>query len=259
MAPPLPCLTDKHRCLQSLCFTVLATEHPSPATLDVDECASGATGEGGAAGKAVRKAEEEHFSVKAEERRFWEFDVVDLSQRADCSQKTEAKRRSASAFGCSPRPRRRCASGAAGGAVRKAGERQEATAIVPPASSTGSAKDAPASRQDPAVASISTLAKESADSRGHEFGSQHLALVLRAAFPSKVAMRKFVQEVKATSEAFKAVQLSSQANGGKYSKYSPEQIAANIAECRPEQVASAAQLLSWLTVRHTPKAVRIRS
>ena len=125
-----------------------------------------------------------------------------------------------------------------------------------PASSTGPAKHAPASRQDPAVASVSTLAKESADSRGDEFGSQHLALVLRAAFPSKVAMRKFVQEVKAKSEAFKAVQLSSQANGG---KYSPEQIAAKIAECRPEQVASAAQLLSWLTVRHTPKAVRIRS
>ena len=125
-----------------------------------------------------------------------------------------------------------------------------------PASSTGPAKHAPASRQDPAVASVSTLAKESADSRGDEFGSQHLALVLRAAYPSKVAMRKLVQEVKAKSEAFKAVQLSSQANGG---KYSPEQIAAKIAECRPEQVASAAQLLSWLTVRHTPKAVRIRS
>ena len=124
-----------------------------------------------------------------------------------------------------------------------------------PASSTGPAKDAPAS-QGPAVASISTLAKESADSRGDEFGSQHLALVLQAAYPSQVAMRKLVQEVKAKSEAFKAVQLSSQANGG---KYSPEQIAAKIAECRPEQVASAAQLLSWLTVRHTPKAVRIRS
>ncbi len=188
---------------------MLATEHPSPATLDVDECARGERGrEGGAA-------------------------VSDSEGGGD-----------------------ECASGAAGGAVRKAGERQEATAIVPPASSTGPAKDAPASRQDPAVASISTLAKESADSRGHEFGSQHLALVLRAAFPSKVAMRKFVQEVKAKSEAFKAVQLSSQANGG---KYSPEQIAAKIAECRPEQVASAAQLLSWLTVRHTPKAVRIRS
>lgn len=125
-----------------------------------------------------------------------------------------------------------------------------------PASSTGPAKHVPASRHEPAVASISTLAKESADSRGDEFGSQHLALVLRAAFPSKVAMTKLVQEVKAKNETFKAVQLSSQAIGG---KYSPEQIAVKIAECRPEQVASAAQLLSWLTVRYTSKAVRIRS
>jgi len=56
--------------------------------------------------------------------------------------------------------------------------------------------------------------------------------------------------VKAKSDAFRPVQLSSQANGGAYTR---EQIAARIVECRPLDVDSAGQLLSWLTVCVTPK------
>ena len=75
------------------------------------------------------------------------------------------------------------------------------------------------------------------------FSSQLLADVLCAAFPTKVAMRDLVQAVKAKSEAFKSVQLSSKADGGAYSNV---QIAERIAECNPDQVTNAEGLLSWL-------------
>jgi len=58
------------------------------------------------------------------------------------------------------------------------------------------------------------------------------------------AMKRLVQDVKAKSDAFRPVQLSSQANGGAYTR---EQIAARIVECRPPQVdSSAGALLLWL-------------
>jgi hypothetical protein len=74
------------------------------------------------------------------------------------------------------------------------------------------------------------------------FSSQLLADVLFAALPTKVAMRDFVQAVKAKSEAFKSVQLSSKADGA----YSNTQIAERIAECKPDQVTDGEGLLSWL-------------
>ena len=74
------------------------------------------------------------------------------------------------------------------------------------------------------------------------FSSQLLADVLCAALPTKVAMRDFVHAVKAKSEAFKSVQLSSKADG----PYSKTQIAERIAECKPDQVTDAQGLLSWL-------------
>jgi hypothetical protein len=75
------------------------------------------------------------------------------------------------------------------------------------------------------------------------FSSQLLADVLCAALPpTKVAMRDFVQAVKAKSEAFKSVQLSSKADG----PYSNTEIAERIAECNPDQVTDAEGLLSWL-------------
>ena len=74
------------------------------------------------------------------------------------------------------------------------------------------------------------------------FSSELLADVLCAALPTKVAMRDFVHAVKAKSEAFKSVQLSSKADG----PYSKTQIAERIAECKPDQVTDAQGLLSWL-------------
>jgi len=117
-------------------------------------------------------------------------------------------------------------------------------------SSAGSAKLAPAQRQPPPASQASPLAAGPAGPGGGAFGAQHLAHVLRAAFPSKRAMTRLVQDVKAKSDAFRPVQLSSQANGGAYTR---EQIAARIVECRPLHVDSAGQLLSWLTVCVTPK------
>jgi hypothetical protein len=79
--------------------------------------------------------------------------------------------------------------------------------------------------------------------RGDEaFSSQLLADVLCAALPTKVAMRDLVQAVKAKSETFKSVQLSSKADGA----YSNTQVAERIAECKPDQVTDAQGLLSWL-------------
>ena len=96
----------------------------------------------------------------------------------------------------------------------------------------------------------SPLAAGPAGSGAGAFGAQHLAHVLCAAFPSMAAMKRLVQDVKAKSDAFRPVQLSSQADGGAYTR---EQIAARIVECRPLHVDNAGQLLSWLTVCVTPK------
>ena len=117
-------------------------------------------------------------------------------------------------------------------------------------SSAGPAKLAPAQRKPAAASQASPLAAGPAGSVGGAFGAQHLAHVLCAAFPSMAAMKRLVQDVKAKSDAFRPVQLSSQANGGAYTR---EQIAARIVECRPLHVNSAGQLLSWLTVCVTPK------
>jgi hypothetical protein len=75
---------------------------------------------------------------------------------------------------------------------------------------------------------------------------QNLADVLCAAFPTKVAMRELLQELKAKNEAFKAVQLSRQADGGTNVEYSKEKIAASISSCRPGDVSAAGELLQWL-------------
>ena len=117
-------------------------------------------------------------------------------------------------------------------------------------SSAGPAKHAPAQRQPPAASPASPLAAGPAGSGAGAFGAQHLARVLCAAFPSMAAMKRLVQDLKAKSDAFRPVHLSSQANGGAYTR---EQIAARIVECRPPQVDSAGLLLSWLTVCVTPK------
>ena len=114
--------------------------------------------------------------------------------------------------------------------------------------------DSAAGRDGAAAASASASASEEAGSgagtassgaaaRGEGvFSSQLLAGVLCAALPTKVAMRDFVQAVKAKSEAFKSVQLSSKADGS----YSNTQIAERIAECKPDQVTDGEGLLSWL-------------
>jgi hypothetical protein len=114
--------------------------------------------------------------------------------------------------------------------------------------------DSAAGRDGTAAASASASASEEAGSgagtassgaaaRGEGvFRSQLLADVLFAALPTKVAMRDFVQAVKAKNEAFKSVQLSSKADGS----YSNSQIAERIAECKPDQVTAGEGLLSWL-------------
>jgi hypothetical protein len=81
--------------------------------------------------------------------------------------------------------------------------------------------------------------------------SEHLAHVLCAAFHTKVAMKALVRGVKATGDAFRMVQQSSQADGS----YTNMQIAETIAKCRPTQVSNASELLSWLVkVRHVSLA-----
>jgi len=83
------------------------------------------------------------------------------------------------------------------------------------------------------------------------FSSEHLAHVLCAALRTKVAMKALVRDVKATSDAFRMVQQSSQADG----LYTNMQIAETIAKCRPAQVSNASDLLSWLVkVRHVSLA-----
>jgi len=77
------------------------------------------------------------------------------------------------------------------------------------------------------------------------FGSQHLACVLNTAFHTLAAMKTLVVYLKTKSEVWKAgVQLSSKADGA----YSKLQLAERIAECRPEGVSNAEELLSWLVV-----------
>ena len=111
-------------------------------------------------------------------------------------------------------------------------------------SSPGPAKLAPEQRKPAAASQASPLAAGPAGSGGGAFGAQHLVHVLCAVFPSMVAMKRLVQDLKAKSDAFRPVQLSSQANGGAYTR---EQIAARIVECRPPQVdGNAGVLLSWL-------------
>ena len=60
---------------------------------------------------------------------------------------------------------------------------------------------------------------------------------------TKVAMKALVRDVKAKGDAFRMVQLSSQADDGSYTNM---QIAETIAKCRPAQVSNASELLSWL-------------
>jgi hypothetical protein len=75
------------------------------------------------------------------------------------------------------------------------------------------------------------------------FGSEHLAEVLHAALPTKVAMKELVNALKAKdAAAFREVQLSSRSEG----LYSTRQIADKVAGCKPGQVAGAAELLRWL-------------
>ena len=96
---------------------------------------------------------------------------------------------------------------------------------------------------DTVLAWLTGTASSGAAARGDgAFSSQLLADVLCAAFSTKMAMRDFVQAVKAKNEAFKSVQLSSKADGA----YSNTQIAERIAECKPDQVTDAEGLLSWL-------------
>jgi hypothetical protein len=75
------------------------------------------------------------------------------------------------------------------------------------------------------------------------FSSELLADVLCAALHTKIAMKDLVEAVKAKSEVFKSVQLTSKADGGTYSNI---EIAKSIAEFKPDQVTDAEGLLSWL-------------
>jgi hypothetical protein len=89
------------------------------------------------------------------------------------------------------------------------------------------------------------MAQDASRANGGEsvtFSSEHLAHVLCAAFRTKVAMRALVRDVKATGDAFRMVQQSSQADG----LYTNMQIAETMAKCRPAQVSNASELLSWL-------------
>ena len=101
---------------------------------------------------------------------------------------------------------------------------------------------ASASASEEAVSGGVPASSGAAARGGGAFSSQLLGDVLCAALPTKVVMRDFVQAVKAKSEAFKSVQLSSKADGA----YSNTQIAERIAECKPDQVTDAEGLLSWL-------------
>ena len=74
------------------------------------------------------------------------------------------------------------------------------------------------------------------------FDCEHLAKVVSAALSTRVAMKDFVSALKAKNlEAFKSVQLSS-----KGVAFSNEQIAARITACRPGQVKTSQELLTWL-------------
>ena len=86
------------------------------------------------------------------------------------------------------------------------------------------------------------------------FGSQHLACVLSAAVASLKDMKDLLTYVKTKSEAFQGVKLSCKSDG----TYSKMQIAERIAECTPEGVTNAEELLSWLVVSAQTRSGRIR-
>ena len=104
----------------------------------------------------------------------------------------------------------------------------------------GEAKGAAAAARAPAAGGAVALSA----SEDEAFRSQHLADVLCAALDTLSAMRDLVNRAHGKSQAFKTLHTL-QRDG---SADSLEQIAAKLAECRPEGVASAAQLLSWLAV-----------
>ena len=121
-----------------------------------------------------------------------------------------------------------------------------AAQVLPQVSAAGrdgaAAASASASASEEAGSGAGTASSGAAARGEGVFSSQLLADVLCAALPTKVAMRDFVQAVKAKSEAFKSVQMFSRGNGA----YSNTQIAERIAECKPDQVTDAEGLLSWL-------------
>jgi hypothetical protein len=118
--------------------------------------------------------------------------------------------------------------------------------VLPQVSAAGrdgaAAASASASASEEAGSGAGTASSGAAARGEGVFSSQLLADVLCAALPTKVAMRDFVQAVKAKNEAFKSVQLSSKADGS----YNNSQIAERIAECKPDQVTAGEELLSWL-------------
>ena len=85
------------------------------------------------------------------------------------------------------------------------------------------------------------------------FGWQHLAVVLDAAFSSRIAMIGFVDEVKSKSEAFNGVTKSKMVDNKRIS-YSKMQMAESIARCRPVGVSKAEELLCWLVKVGSPVA-----
>ncbi len=133
------------------------------------------------------------------------------------------------------------------GLEQSGGESNSAAAqVLPHVSGAGgdgaAAASASASASEEAVPGAGTASSGETARGDGAFSSELLADVLCAALPTKVAMKDLVQAVKAKSEAFKSVQLSSKADGA----YSNTQIAERIAECKPDQVTDAEGLLSWL-------------
>ena len=83
------------------------------------------------------------------------------------------------------------------------------------------------------------------------FGSQHLAEVLNAAFYKQKDMQGLVTKVKdIRRKAFTGVTKTKRING-KNIFLSSMQMAESIAECRPDRVSTAEELLSWIVVSST--------
>jgi len=83
------------------------------------------------------------------------------------------------------------------------------------------------------------------------FGSQHLAEVLNAAFYKQKDMQGLVTKVKEIRrKAFTGVTKTKRINE-KNIFLSSMQMAESIAECRPDRVSNAEELLSWIVVSST--------